>query len=521
MNVVDERSRSFWMDTAELPRFPVLGRDERADVLVIGGGITGLSVAYELLRAGRAVTILDRGSLGGMTARTTAHLGSAMDDGYDELIRRLGETAARDFYESQHHAINRMQQIVLEEEIDCDFARVEAYLFAASPDDVSMLEAEEKAARSIGFSGVRRVEPPLVYLGTGNALVFPQQARVDPLRYLNGLIRAIESMGGRIYCNTAVTETNESETEVTVTIFSGRQVTADYVVCATNSPITAPLTFHAKQAPYRTYVFAATVSGDVPDALYWDTADPYHYVRLAADAQGKPALIVGGEDHKSGEASDMDERFARLEAWAREYFPIGEVTHRWSGQVNEPVDDMPFIGLNPGDQRIYLATGDSGQGITSGAVAGLLLTDLILGRENPWAKSYDPGRVTLAAAGTFLKEQAGVAKQLIGHLTPGERDSVEDLRIGEGAVVRDGLQKIAAYRDEDGALLLRSATCTHAGCIVQWNGFERCWDCPCHGSQFAPDGSVLTGPATEPLAAVDTADVNVMEAGVARPSPSA
>jgi hypothetical protein len=520
MNVVDERSRSFWVDTASLPYFPPMAGDERTDVLVIGGGIAGLSVAYELLRVGRSVAVLDRGRLGGMTARTTAHLASAMDDGYDELIRRLGETAARDFYESQHRALNRMQQIVLEEEIDCDFARVESYLFAAAPEDVAMLEAEEKAARSIGFAGVQMTAPPMPYLGTGSALLFPQQGRVNPLQYLSGLIRAIEKMGGKIFCNTAVTETNETDEEATATTFSGRQITAKAIVCATNSPIVAPLTFHAKQAPYRTYAFAATVTGDVPDALYWDTAEPYHYVRLATGSNGKTILIAGGEDHKSGEANDMEARFARLEAWTRERFPIGEVTHRWSGQVNEPIDDMPFIGQNPGDRRIYVATGDSGQGVTTGVVAGMILADLIEGRENAWAKSYDPSRVTLAAAGTFLKEQVDVVKQLVEHLTPGERDSFDDLSPGEGAVVRDGLQKIAAYRDEDGALLLRSATCSHAGCVVQWNGFERCWDCPCHGSQFATDGSVLTGPATEPLGIVDTAQATTIDAGGVRPAPS-
>lgn len=505
MNVVDERSRSFWLDTADFPHYPPLNENLNVEVLVIGAGIAGLSSAYELLRAGKTVAVLDRGQGGGMTARTTAHLGSACDDFYSDLVRRHGEAAARVFYESQHAAINRMQQIALEEEIDCDFARVDAYLCAATLSDETDLEEEAAAARTVGFTTVSLVEPPVPSLTLHRALLFPQQGRVDPLRYLAGLAASIERMGGRIFGDTIVTDVEEDKDVVTVTTADARQAIASAVIVATNGPISAPLTFHAKQAPYRTYAIAARLKAPIADALYWDTLDPYHYVRLARGRDGEIFLISGGEDHKSGEADDMDERFLRLESWTRDHFHIGEVTHRWSGQVNEPADAFPFIGLNPGDKRTYIVTGDSGQGITSGVAAGILLGHLAVGNEHAWAEAYDPSRSPLSSVGTLLKEQVSVIKQLAEHVTAGERDSLDDLRPGEGAILRDGLTKIAAYRDMNGVVHLRSATCTHAGCVVQWNSFEGCWDCPCHGSQFAIDGSVLQGPATKPLAMTEAA----------------
>jgi glycine/D-amino acid oxidase-like deaminating enzyme len=518
VNVLDERSRSYWLDTAALPGLPKLGGDLDTDIVIVGAGIAGISTAYELALAGRQVTVIDRGQLGGMTARTTAHLASVMDDGFDTLIDRLGEEAGEVFYRSQQAAIDRMGEIAEIEGIDCDFVRVDGYLFPAKPDDEEMLEDEWKAAHRAGFTTADFADSPLPYFGAGQPLRFPAQARIQPLRYLAGLVAAIKKRGGQFFGDTAVTQTDEQDSRVTLTTEDGYRITARAAVIATNSPISAPLTFHAKQAPYRTYAFAARLTREIPDALYWDTEDPYHYVRLAAGENGSMVLISGGEDHKSGEAHDMEERFGRLEAWTRERFPIGEVTHRWSGQVNEPVDTMPFIGRNPGRRQIFIVTGDSGQGITTGVVASLMLPAMIDGEEHEWEKAYDPGRVTLAAAATFLKEQASVVKQLAEHLTPGERDSAEDLAPGEGAVVREGLHKIAAFRDAQGLLHRRSATCTHAGCIVQWNPFETCWDCPCHGSQFAIDGEVLAGPATQALEPVDMAPEAVPARGDFRPS---
>jgi Rieske Fe-S protein len=270
---------------------------------------------------------------------------------------------------------------------------------------------------------------------------------------------------------------------------------------ATNSPINDKYAIHTKQAPYRTYAMAFELPrGALPDALYWDTLDPYHYVRLQPGSNDQDILIVGGEDHKSGQADDAQDRFEALEAWMRNLVPtLGKELHRWSGQVQEPIDYCAFIGRNPGDERTFIATGDSGQGITHGVVAGLLIADLIVKDQSPWTEVYEPSRKPVKAVGTLLNENLTVPKNFAEYIAPGEISSWDELKPGEGAIVRKGARKVAAYRDESGRLFLRSAACTHLGCHLHWNSLERCWDCPCHGSHFAPDGTVLNGPAFSPL----------------------
>jgi Rieske Fe-S protein len=281
----------------------------------------------------------------------------------------------------------------------------------------------------------------------------------------------------------------------------GRTVTARAIVVATNVPVNDRVAIHTKQAAYRTYVVGLRVTGSaLPRALYWDTGDPYHYVRLGSGAGTEDVLIVGGEDHKTGQAEETEQRFARLVAWARARFPVGnEVVCRWSGQIIEPIDSLAFIGRNPGDTHIYIATGDSGNGMTHGTIAGVLLTDLIAGRDNAWASLYSPSRITLRAATEFAKENLNVAAQYVDLVTAGDVDSPAALMPGSGAVVRDGFKKIAIYRDEHGALHRHSAICPHLGCVVAWNDTENTWDCPCHGSRFDPLGGVLNGPAISSL----------------------
>lgn len=508
MNADAERSRSYWARTATVDGAAPLNHDREVEVVVIGAGIAGLSTAYELARAGRSVAVLDRGAIaGGMSARTTAHLASELDDYYHELINLRGLDEARLYYESQAAALDRIESISREESIDCDFRRIDGYLFSPPGSGAEVLEREFEGARQVRFSGVEWVDrAPIPGVNTGRCLRFPRQARFHPLKYLDGLVRCIRRYGGSLFGSTPATEVYERGEEVVVETATGYTVRAAAGVVATNSPINDRIAIHTKQAPYRTYVIAGSLPhGAVADALYWDTLDPYHYVRLQPDQEGgEDTLIVGGEDHKTGHASDMEQRFARLEAWAREHFPqLQAITDRWSGQVIEPVDYVPFVGRNHGNSRIFVTTGDSGEGLSNSVAASILLRDLILGQENRWADVFDPKRVTLRAAGEFARENIDVAARLAENVTSGDISSVDDLRPGQGAIVRRGLGKVAAYRDESGDLHVRSAVCTHAGCIVHWNPLERCWDCPCHGSHFAIDGTVLNGPATRPLSQVE------------------
>jgi glycine/D-amino acid oxidase-like deaminating enzyme/nitrite reductase/ring-hydroxylating ferredoxin subunit len=503
MNVADERTRSLWMDATVAPA-PSLDRNETADVAVVGSGIAGLSVAYELAARGADVVVLDRGDIGtGMTARTTAHLASAFDDGYAELIKTHGRDVARLVYRSQAAAIDRIEAIQAVEAIECDFVRVDGYLVLAPGTPASAIEAEFSAATDAGVPVTEeREQTPIHAKNLVRSLRFANQARVHPLKYLSGLAAVVASRGGRLYAGSPVENVEENKDGVVLKTAAGHEVRAAQAVLATNSPIVNRLAVHAKQAPYRTYAIAAPLArGRLPDALYWDTHDPYHYVRLQPGPDEHDFVIVGGEDHKSGAANDGERRFTALEQWIRDRLPkLGKISHRWSGQVMEPVDGIGFIGRNPGQSRVFIATGDSGQGITGGALAGIILADLIAGAENPWAGTYDPSRKSLRALGDFVSENTTAARSFAQYLLPGEIASVGKLKPGEGGILRSGLRRVAACRDLSGRLHVCSAACPHAGCVVVWNSLEQCWDCPCHGSQFAPDGSVLNGPSFGPLA---------------------
>jgi glycine/D-amino acid oxidase-like deaminating enzyme/nitrite reductase/ring-hydroxylating ferredoxin subunit len=476
-----------------------------ADVCVVGAGIAGLTTAYLLAREGRSVIVLDDGAIaGGETGRTTAHLASALDDRYFRIESMHGETGARLAAESHTAAIDRIEAIVGEEKIACDFERLDGYLFGPPAESADVLDKELEAAHRAGLRDVERVDrAPLESFDTGPCLRFPRQAQFHPLKYLEALAQAIETKGGRIF-NKTHAEEFKSGSAAQVKTSQGFAVSAGAIVVATNTPVNDWVAIHTKQAAYRTYVIGLQVrKGSVIKALYWDTSDPYHYVRLQ-EATQHDVLIAGGEDHKTGQADDADERFERLEAWTRERFPsAGEMEFYWSGQIVEPIDSLAFIGRNPGDENIYVVTGDSGNGMTHGTLAGILLTDLLLGRENEWEKLYDPSRVSLRAAPEFAKENLNVAAQYIDYATGGDVDEAAKIAPGTGAVIRQGLKKVAVYRAGDGTLHKCSAICPHLGCIVAWNDTEKTWDCPCHGSRFDPYGKVLNGPANVGLGAAD------------------
>jgi glycine/D-amino acid oxidase-like deaminating enzyme/nitrite reductase/ring-hydroxylating ferredoxin subunit len=512
VNEPSERSQSVWKSTAEPLHFAPLTRNVTTEVCVVGAGIAGITTAYLLARAGKRVAVLDKGPIGGgETGQTTAHLSSAMDDGFHEIEKVHGEEGSRLTFQSHHAAIERIAAIVAEEGIPCDFERVDGYLVPGAGHGREFLEREHDAARRAGCEAVEMLpRGPIGDFETGPCLRFPDLGQFHPLRYLAGLTRAIVGAGGQIFTGSFVEEVRGGESGFARTD-GGRVVHADHVVVATNSPFNDRVAIHTRQAPYRSFVIGAGVpAGSVPAMLLWDTEEFYHYVRILRDPNADGVhdlLIVGGEDHKTGQADDAAERYARLEAWMRARFPMaGEVDYRWSGQVMEPADHIGFIGRNPFDaDNVYVATGDSGQGMTHGTIAGMLISDLILGKENPWTSLYDPARVRLSV-GTireFAEENLNVAAQYTQWLRIEEDADLEALAPGSGRVVQRGASKVAVYRDESGAVSERSAVCTHLGCVVRWNSGERSWDCPCHGSRFAPTGEVLNGPAPSPLRPID------------------
>lgn len=507
MNVSSERTRSLWMEEAELPKSPRLEKDARCNTVVIGSGMAGLSTAYELTLAGQSVIVVDRGPiLGGMTSRTTAHLAPICDDGIGALVDRRGEEMAAGFHRSQQAAVDRIEEHVERLNADCDFRRLDGVLFPAA--HMSRQEAEEycdkeyEAAAKAAVKAERASGVPLKGHEDTPCLRYPGQATFHPLKYLRAIVNDVRERGGTLFADSPVVKVEDENGEVRVTTESGRSITAAHAVFATNAPTNDRVALHSKMAPYRTYAMAFDIpKGALPDALYWDMDDPYHYVRLSSGAKSTDRLIVGGRDHKSGEADDGSARFDALEAWIRTLVPkLGKEAARWSGQVLETIDYCGFIGRNPGNTNVFVATGDSGQGMTHGALAGLLLRDLIVNGRSEWEAVYDPSRKPPAAAATYISENLTAVKNFAEYVTSGEIKTADELKPGEGGILRDGLSKLAICRDLDGRLHSHSAACTHLGCIVHWNSTEQCWDCPCHGSQFAPDGSVLNGPAISALA---------------------
>ncbi|MET0390561.1 MAG: FAD-dependent oxidoreductase [Polyangiales bacterium] len=472
------------------------------DVVVIGAGIAGLSVAYHLCRAGRSVVVLDKGLIGsGETGRTTAHLSNALDEHYTQLEQTFGATGAQLAAASHTAAIADINQIVAAEAIACELQQVPGYLVSVAADEQQAhdeLAEECEAARRAGIDVDLSREPKSPWTRSWH-VCFPAQAQLQPLAYLLGLARAIQRLGGRIFTQARVTGVDELASPCVVHVGDSHKVLARDVVVAANTPFLDRFAMHTKQAAYRSYALALQLKQALPAALLWDTGDPYHYVRVAG---ADDVLIVGGGDHKVGQSDDAEGAWLALEAWARARFDdVGAVRARWSGQVQEPYDGLAFIGRNPGLSRhVYIATGDSGNGMTHGAIAGLMLRDLILDKPQPWARLYDPTRKPHnRAAAQFVRENANVAIHFAQALIPALSPSAPTAR-GTGHVVQRGLRKLAVYTNTDGQQHECSAVCPHLGCIVQWNSAELSWDCPCHGSRFDPYGRLLTGPALQDLA---------------------
>lgn len=493
---------SLWMLNADAPRRAALAEDVDASACVVGAGYAGLSCAYFLAKAGRSVVVIDDGGVaGGESALTTAHHTALVDPRYADIESTHGLETARVVADAHSRAIDAIESIAESERIDCGFERLDGFLLLAPGRSLEELRKELDAARRAGLEAELVEKIPTPGFPAGPALRLPRQAQSHPVKYLLGLAAAIERLGGRIYERTHAASIEDGDPARVVTA-EGRVITAETVVVATNVPVNDRLVFHTRQFPYRTYVATARVpAGSVPKGLYWDTAEPYHYVRLApGEEPGYETLVIGGEDHKTGQADDAEARWARLGLWARERFPsIERMERAWSGQVVETADGLAFIGRNPGERAVYVVSALSGNGTTYGTVAGMIIADLARGKTHPWAEAFSPLRPKTRGAGEWVRENANAVARYGRYLKPSERPSIDDIPRGSGAVMRRGLRKVAVYRDENGVLSELSAICPHLGGVVCWNPGEKSWDCPVHGSRFSPTGEVLNGPANSNL----------------------
>ncbi len=509
-NITSGNNKSFWTDSTSPIIFEKLQQNIEADILIVGGGIAGLTTAYCLLKAGRKIILVEDGFIGsGETGRTTGHITCALDDRYFELIKIYGKEKATLAANSHMEAIQFIANTVKYENIDCNFKKVDGYLFLSESDNKETLEKEYAATKTVGLLTEMLEQIPALEPEKGKwCIKFPEQGQFHIMKYLKGLSDAIISMGGKIY-----TETKAEEISKTGAKANGFEIKAKHIVVATNTPVNDWVTMHTKQWAYRTYVIAAKIPKEkLPYALWWDTgnknskwtASPYHYVRLEEFDNNHDLLISGGEDHKVGQADDEnipeEKRYTKLIEWTQKQFPaMQRVEYKWSGQVMEPIDAMAFIGKNPGDENIYIITGDSGNGMTHGTLGGIILTDIITGKQNPFQELYNPARITLKTVGDYMHEAGNMVAQYVDWITAADLKDANDLKTGEGAIISSGMKKITAYRDEQNNLHACTAVCPHLGAILQWNADEKSFDCPAHGSRFTTEGKVINGPAVTDL----------------------
>lgn len=512
---IPEDGTSLWVATSpaltkrsRLDANELLREDDVVDVVIVGAGITGITAALLLQRAGKRVVVLEgREVAHGVTGYTTAHLTEAIDTRFTTLIRDFGVEGARLAADASRVAMERIARFIDEKSIECEFRRLSGYLYTEREEDVEALHREHHAALEVGLAVEMTRAVPLPFR-TAAAVRFPNQAEFHVTKYLRPLCEELESGGGLVFEGARVREITDGD-PCSVTTESGRVVKAKHVIVAANVPLNRVF-LQTKIAHYRSYVIAARVREPSLEGLFWDTDSPYHYLRSA-----EGVLIVGGEDHKTGTEEDTMARYEKLLAYTRERFVVEDVKYRWSAQVIEPADGLPFIGRNSLDTRVFVATAFSGNGMTFGTAAAILLSDLVLGVRNPWQDLFEPTRIKpVAAAKDFVTNNAEVGVHFItDRLKAPDAKSLLEVAPGEGKIVRVKGQRLAVYRDQTThALTALSPVCPHLGCHVKFNAAEKSWDCPCHGSRFTTKGEVINGPSMAGLKQVvvqdegDTAD---------------
>lgn len=491
---------SLWIATTPETNFDALAGGLTVDVAVLGGGITGIVTALLLKKAGRSVALIEAGRVvKSVTGNTTAKITSLHGLIYDHLISQFGQENAQRFADAQQAAIERIASLVKEYSIDCDFARTDAYTYTEDENELELITKEVEAARRLGLPVEYAETSPLPFDIKG-AVRFTNQARFHPRKYLLALAGEISGGGSYIFEETRALDIEEEDKGCRVQTTRG-MISARDVVLATHFPFYDHGMYFARMHPKRSYVLGCRLRGSTPEGMFITAGSPFHSFRPNPSDDRGQIWMVGGENHKTGEGGDTSERYKRLELYARETFDVESIEYRWSTQDNVTVDKVPYIGKStPATEHVYVATGFGGWGMTNSHAAAMILTDMIAGHENPWAEVFDPNRIKpVTSAKDFVAENVDVAKRFVAdRVNVPEEEGTADVLEGEGRVVELNGERVAVCKLE-GRVHAVSATCTHMGCIVNWNSAERSWDCPCHGSRFNYDGHVIQGPANKSL----------------------
>lgn len=502
-NLLKQPPNSYWIDSTRsgFQSYPHLKEDIKADVVIVGGGITGITTAYLLCRQGLSVTVLEADRIcGGTTGHTTAKITSQHNLIYDKLIKKMGQELAQQYATANETAISEIKSLTEQLNIQCDFTSESAFVFTESDDYVKAIHDEVDAASKLGIKAAYAESIPFPFTTKG-AVRFDGQAQFHPLKYALSLAKAVTDNGGKIYENTRVVMISDDKTH-SITTERGNHVTSDILIIASHYP------FYNKHGMYftriyqqRSYVTAVKAAGKYPGGMYINAEEPVRSLR-SVNADGNELILIGGAQHKAGQGGDTVKNYEELLDFASPYFTISDLPYRWSTQDCMTLDGIPYVGNYISETpNLYIATGFGKWGMTNSMASGMLLRDLIVKGTSDWKDVYNPSRKTTAASSmNFITENFNVAKNLIG----GKLESLtkeEDIDIlpGEGKVVELYGKRAGAYRDPDGVLYIVNTTCTHMGCELNWNPAERTWDCPCHGSRFTYEGKVIEGPAVKPL----------------------
>ena len=497
---------SYWLDSVELPSFPVLNEDLEADVVIVGGGITGITLAFLLVQENIKPVILEAGRiLNGTTGHTTAKLTVQHGLIYDELIKQTDKDTARKFYEANDAALKLIKNIIQKRNIDCDLSKEDAFIYTLQDESILKLEKEWEAYQELGISGdlLNKLDLPFP---VKRALVMYDQAQFHPVKYLRALVEEILEKGGRIFENTVASKIKGKE-KAAVVLANGQTVKGNFVISCSGFPFHDGAYYFSRLYQERSYIIACLTEKEFPGGMYINAEKPARSMRAVPYKDEKLVLFIGNE-HKTGQGPDTLQHYENLYHFANNTFGVKKIVYRWSAQDLTTLDKIPYIGYMSNTNRsVLVATGFRKWGMTSSMVAAMLLTDIVLNRENDYETVFTPSRFHSGeTVKEFLKTNLDVAKHLLQGKIENPEKSLEGLKKREGRIVQLNGKRMGAYKNEQGKIFIVDTTCTHMGCELEWNNGERSWDCPCHGSRFGVTGEVLTGPAKKPLKQIIISD---------------